>query len=61
MAVLANEHGKVVEWRYDQIVRRGATREEAILLAERTDVDLHRVLDMLAAGCPAVWVIEILL
>jgi len=41
----------VLQWRFSQLTRSGFPAEDAITLAARVDVDLHRAVDLLARGC----------
>jgi hypothetical protein len=52
---------KLVGWRERELHRAGVPLMNARILAARRDVDLHRALDMLGAGCPHYLVSEILL
>ena len=40
----------VVSWRYDQLSDAGYPADIAVMLAERSDVDLHLACDLLAQG-----------
>lgn len=51
----------VLSWRREQLEAAGYPLEEARLLAERTDVDLHRAADLLRSGCPRELALRILL
>lgn len=53
---MKDEHGcfelvSVVSWREEQLRIAGYPSEEALVLAERKDVDLHVALDLLEQGC----------
>ncbi len=55
------EATEVLEWRVSQLARSGYGIEDAIALAGRTDIDLHRAADLLARGCPPSLALRILL
>lgn len=38
-------------WRWSVLVRAGYSVPTAKLIAERTDVDLHRAVELVEAGC----------
>ena len=61
MSLLTREQGKVVEWRYDRILRLGFSTAQAIELSERLDVDLYGIIGLIDRGCPHRMVLEILL
>ena len=46
------EESEVVRWRRAALRRAGYREEEARELARRADVDLHRAVDLVRAGCP---------
>jgi hypothetical protein len=56
-----DEKRDIEEWRFIQLCAAGCDAEAAVLIAERQDVDLHQACDMLAAGCPVVELLQILL
>jgi hypothetical protein len=51
----------VLGWRYEELVRAGYSEREAMLVADRVDVDLHRAIALVASGCPAKTALRILL
>jgi hypothetical protein len=51
----------VIDWRYRCLERAGFSVEEAILLAERGDVDLHAAVALLERGASAEQALRILL
>jgi hypothetical protein len=55
-----DEAARVIAWRAHVLSRSGFPPEEAFLLAEHPDVDLHTALDLLEAGCPPETAIRIL-
>ena len=55
------EAGRVVRWRAQELERAGYDPSSAAELAERTDVDLHRAVELLELGCPVELALQILL
>jgi hypothetical protein len=55
------EAADVLEWRFSQLTRSGFSLEDAIKLATRVDVDLHRAVDLVSRGCPSGVALRILL
>lgn len=51
----------VIQWRREKLVEAGYPQEEALVLAERNDVELHRALDLLERGCDVATALRILL
>jgi hypothetical protein len=51
----------VLHWRIEQLVRAGFGEEEADLLAQRRDVDLHQAIRLLRTGCSPELALQILL
>jgi hypothetical protein len=47
------DRSRLVGWRFGMLLRAGVDARLALRLAERTDVDIHEVLDLVAEGCPA--------
>ena len=56
-----HEATEVVKWRFSQLTRSGFPLEDAITLATRADIDLHRAADLVARGCPPSVALRILL
>ena len=50
--ILETEVERVERWRAEALERAGYTSEAARELAARTDVDLHRAIQLLENGCP---------
>ena len=46
------ELSEVRRWRLAALRRAGFTEEQAQALAARSDVDLHRAVDLVRRGCP---------
>jgi hypothetical protein len=55
------EERAVLGWRYEELVRAGYSERDAMILADRGDVDLHRAVALLRAGCPTSTSLRILL
>jgi hypothetical protein len=49
--LLVRDSFDVIGWRFDELRRAGWPINEALQLAERTDVDLHEACELLAQGC----------
>ena len=45
------ETDRIVSWRLKRLLDMGAQREEAENVAERLDVDLHQIEQLVARGC----------
>ena len=60
-ALCADEATRILHWRIGQLERTGYTADEAIRLARRTDVDLHRAIELVQCGCPTQTALRILL
>lgn len=52
---------KVETWRRDTLIEAGYPAEEAVVLAGRQDVDLHRAILLLERGCDVKTALRILL
>lgn len=55
-----NENERVERWRAQELERAGYSPEAAAELAARSDVDLHRAIDLLTQGCPPQVALDIL-
>jgi hypothetical protein len=55
------EAAEVLDWRRLQLQRVGYTPDIALTLATRSEVDLHRAVDLLERGCPSDLALAILL
>ena len=51
----------VLGWRYEELVRAGYSEREAMLVADRVDVDLHLAVQLVDSGCPSKTAVRILL
>jgi hypothetical protein len=51
----------VLGWRYEELVRAGYSEREAMLVADRVDVDLHSAIALIESGCPVKTALRILL
>jgi len=56
-----SETDEVLRWRYEELVRGGFDHSDARVLASHTEVDLHRAVELLRAGCPQATALLILL
>jgi hypothetical protein len=52
---------QIIAWRREQLARSGYGANEASLLADHVEVDLHEALDLAGRGCPPELAIRILL
>ncbi|MCZ7588232.1 MAG: hypothetical protein M5U27_05085 [Gaiella sp.] len=43
----------VRRWRFDELLRAGFDIADAVDVALRTDVDLHRAVSLVQQGCPS--------
>jgi hypothetical protein len=51
----------VLRWRFEQLEAAGYPTEEAFVLSERTDIDLHVAVELPGSGCPIPIAIQILI
>jgi hypothetical protein len=62
MTVSQREKSALSEWRFDICVKLGFAVEDATVLAERHDIDLHEIIELVQIkGCPPQYAFEILL
>jgi hypothetical protein len=47
------DHSRLVGWRFGVLLGAGVDARLALRLAERPDVDVHEVVDLVSDGCPA--------
>jgi hypothetical protein len=47
------DQSRLVGWRFELLLGAGVDARLSLRLAERTDVDIHEVMDLVAGGCPA--------
>jgi hypothetical protein len=47
------DRSRLVGWRFGVLLGAGVEARLALRLAERVDVDIHEVMDLVAGGCPA--------
>jgi hypothetical protein len=59
--VYESELTQVQRWRIEELERAGYDPRAAMALAGRTDVDLHRAVDLLRNGCSPELALQILL
>jgi hypothetical protein len=55
------EQERVESWRAEELVRAGYTPTDAVALAGRHDIDLHRAVELMQLGCPYELAIDILI
>jgi hypothetical protein len=55
------ELDRVESWRAEELLRAGYTPTDAVALAARHDIDLHRAVELLEQGCPIETAIDILI
>ena len=55
------ESARVERWRAETLMRVGYDAASAAGLAARADIDLHRAIELIEAGCPAETALRILL
>jgi hypothetical protein len=55
------EQERIERWRADELIRGGYDAEQAMQLAVRQDIDLHRAIELVARGCPPDVALRILL
>ena len=48
------------DWRYNMLVKAGFPPDDAIELAGRPDLDVHRAVDLIESGCPLAVALRIL-
>jgi hypothetical protein len=56
-----HEERLVLGWRYEELVRAGYSERDAMVIADRVDVDLHCAIQLVESGCPAKTALRILL
>ena len=47
------DRSRLVGWRFGLLLGAGVEARLALRLAERTDVDIHEVMELVRGGCPA--------
>ena len=55
------ESDRIGRWRREELERGGYSAREARLLSRRSEVDLHRALELLEHGCSSKLALRILL
>ena len=55
------ELDRVEHWRAEELIRAGYEPSDAIALAARHDIALHRAVELIQQGCPYETAIEILI
>ena len=59
--VTETERERVEHWRAEELIRAGYSPSDAVALAARHDIDLHRAIELISQGCPYELAIEILI
>lgn len=54
------EERLVLGWRYEELVRAGYSERDAMIVADRVDVDLHTAVELVESGCPSRTAVRIL-
>jgi hypothetical protein len=60
ITITETEAERVERWRAEELERAGYDTSSAAELAARNDVDLHRAVELVEAGCPIELALEIL-
>ena len=60
MTIVETEAERVERWRAEELQRAGYDTQSAAELASRNDVDLHRAVALVEAGCSIELALEIL-
>jgi hypothetical protein len=42
---------EILDWRFEQLMRVGYDRDQALVVSRRLDVDLHQAVDLVRSGC----------
>ncbi len=61
LEAVETEAARVERWRAETLMRVGYDAESAAELAARSEVDLHRAIELIQAGCPIETALRILL
>jgi hypothetical protein len=51
----------IVDWRLEQLVAAGYEADDALMLAVRSEIDLHQAVALLRNGCPVEIALKILI
>ena len=52
---------EILDWRFEQLLRVGYDRDQALVVSRRLDVDLHQAGDLVRSGCSCELALRILL
>ena len=58
--IIETELDRVERWRTAELMRVGFAGDDAVVLAARTDVDLHEAIELVQRGCPPELAVRIL-
>jgi hypothetical protein len=50
--IVETELERVERWRTSELMRVGFAGDDAVALASRLDVDLHKAIELVQRGCP---------
>ena len=60
MTIIETEAERVERWRAEALERAGYDTQSAAELAARSDIDLHRAVELVESGCSIELAVEIL-
>jgi hypothetical protein len=52
---------EILDWRFEQLMRVGYDRDQALAVSRRLEVDLHQAVDLIRSGCSSELALLILL
>jgi hypothetical protein len=52
---------EILDWRFEQLMRVGYDRDQALVVSRQLDVDLHQAVDLIRSGCSCELALLILL
>ena len=52
---------EILDWRFEQLMRVGYDRDQALVVSWRLEVDLHQAIDLIRSGCSCELALLILL
>jgi hypothetical protein len=61
LQIVETEADRVERWRAEALEQAGYDLSTALELAARSDIDLHKAVELLEAGCPPELALQILL
>ncbi len=54
------EAAEIARWRLAELLRAGYTWDQGVLIAARSEIDLHLAIELLRKGCPPATALRIL-